>query len=45
MRGAVVTTCRINFARIVGNRLLKMGLIFRLRPSLDSREIKNLILT
>ncbi len=43
--GAVVTTCRISFVRTVGNRLLKMGSIFRLRPSLDSREIKNLILT
>ena len=43
--GAVVTICRISFVRTVGNRLLKMGSIFRLRPSLDSREIKNLILT
>lgn len=36
--GAVVTICRISFVRTVGNRLLKMGSIFRLRPSLDSRK-------
>mgnify|MGYP000175851140 CR=1 FL=1 len=37
--------CRIKYARTVDNRLSKMDLIFRLRRSLDLREIKSPIST